>query len=106
MAFMVFAGHVNRRTHQALRTQLLDVSLVELQVLKAPAELVTRNRAVAKLGLRLPHGFNGQDTVQDAEVVIGASNAGLVGEIAFSGAVNGLDDVLQNRRRPFRIPAS
>ena len=102
---MVLAGDVDGM-EQALRADLLDVSRFELQVLKAPSELVARQHAFAEFFLSLAHSFNGQNAIQDAEVVVNAADARLVSEITFSGAVNGLDDVLQDRRIRYRRSAS
>ena len=56
-------------------------------MLEAPANFVAAQRAVAELLLGDADRFDVEDAVNDTEVVINATDALLVVEVAFAGAI-------------------
>src|SRR5205085_5594783 len=94
--FMVLTGYVDRMK-EVLGTKGFNPRLIEPQIFKTPAHLIPSKRAMAEALLGGSHGFDIEDAVDDAEIVIDAADALLVFEIAFAGVIDRLDDFLQHR---------
>ena len=93
---MVRAGQLER-LHQADRAECFQACVVELEVFKTPAHLLAGQRLLAELVLGDTHGFDVQNAVDHAEVVIDRAEAFWVGQIALARIDNGFFDALKHR---------
>src|SRR5690606_22468668 len=67
-AFVVLAGELEWTDH-AFEAELLDPLLRDIEVLKAPPDLLTRERLLAELRLSRADGLHADHRVDDAAVV-------------------------------------
>ena len=94
---MVHARGLQRR-HEAGGTEFGELLVVDVEVLVAPADLLTGQRlALAVFFLRLADRLDRDDAVHHATVVIHAADPGLVFHVAQALAVDDLLDVLDHR---------
>src|SRR5882762_1771148 len=90
---VVLAGDLDR-VHEALHPELVQTRLGEVEVLEAPADLLTRERLVAVLGHRGADRFGGEHRVDDTAVVERRAHVLLLPAAALALVVDELDDVL------------
>src|SRR5262245_35119915 len=94
--FVVHAGHLER-LHQADRTEFLETLVVDLKMLDPPAHLLTGERLLAELRLRVADRFGGDDAGDDAPCMVDRADAGLVFHLPLALLVDMLEDVLHHR---------
>ena len=95
--FMVGTGDLEGR-HEAGGTQGFQAGVIQIEVLEAPANLLTgQGLALAVLLLSLADRLDGDDAVHHATVVIHRADAGLVFHVALVLAVHMLLDVGHDR---------
>src|SRR5476651_454292 len=95
-AFVVRAGQL-QRLHQAQGAQLFEARVVQFQMLKAPAYLFACKRLLAVLLLGNAHGFDVENAVHHAEVVVHVAEAFRVGKVALPLVYHVFFDALQHR---------
>src|SRR6202158_3801754 len=95
-AFVIGAGHL-RRLHEVVAAELLQSRVADLEVLDPPPHLLSGQRLLAVLFLRLADRLDRHDAVDDAPVVVDRTDARLVFHLTLTLGINVLLDLLDHR---------